>query len=78
MVVLLFVAFGGPQRVLGVALIALGTGAIFLARGFVRAKRSLGIRLPLSWPNQDALRPSAVRLWGAGLVLVGLFVVVGG
>lgn len=77
LVVLLFVVFGGPERTLGVALMALGAGAIFLARRFVRAKQALGIRLPMTWPNRGALRPLTVRLWGAGLILVGLLLVVG-
>jgi hypothetical protein len=68
--------FGGADRGLGVALALVGLGAVVWARSLSDAKRSIGERLPL-WPGRNTLRPFTVRLWGSGVVVLGLIIAIG-
>jgi hypothetical protein len=76
LVVLLFLAFDGIERLLGGALFIMGVVAIVLARPVSDAKQAIGERIPL-WPGRNTLRPFTVKLWGAGLAIIGLMCLFG-
>jgi hypothetical protein len=70
----LFLGLG--DRALGIALVALGTLALACAQSVATAKEKIGERLPL-WPGKNTLRPFTVRLWGGGVLLLGIIMVAG-
>jgi hypothetical protein len=65
----LFLGLG--DRTLGIALAAIGSLAIAGAQFVATAKEEIGERWPL-WPGKNTLRPFTVRLWGGGVLLLGL------
>jgi hypothetical protein len=69
--VLLSLFFGGPDRGLGIALVFVGLAAVLFAGAVSDAKQTIGERWPL-WPGKNTLRPLTVRLWGGGVVVLGL------
>ena len=74
--VLAFLFFGLRDRALGIALVAVGTLALARAQSVAAAKEEIGQRLPL-WPGKNTLRPFTVRLWGGGVLLLGIIMLVG-
>ena len=74
--VLLSIFFGVSDRLLGVMLIFVGTLALFYSRAVSDAKRSIGEKWPV-FPRNATLRPLTVKLWGGGVAILGLLMVVG-
>lgn len=70
----LFLGLG--DRTLGIALAAVGALAIVGAQSVATAKEEIGERWPL-WSGKNTLRPFTVRLWGGGVLLLGLMMLVG-
>jgi hypothetical protein len=66
---------GLRERAVGVALVAVGALALVRAQSVSSAKEEIGERLPL-WPGKNTLRPFTVRLWGAGVVALGIIMVI--
>jgi hypothetical protein len=75
-IVALGFVLGGADRGLGVALTLVGLAAVVWARSLSDAKQSIGERLPL-WPGRNTLRPFTVRLWGTGVLVLGLLMAIG-
>lgn len=69
-------AFGGSDRGLGAGLFLVGLAAVVWAPSLSDAKQTIGERLPL-WPGRNTLRPFTVRLWGMGVLILGVFMVLG-
>lgn len=70
----LFLGLG--DRALGIALTVVGLLAVACAQSVANVKVELGERWPL-WPGKNTLRPFTVRLWGGGVLLLGLMMLVG-
>lgn len=76
LVVVLTLVFGGSGRALGAALMVLGAAAIVFGRAVAIAKRSIGERI-LLWSGRNTIRPFTFRLWGFGLIVLGLLQIFG-
>jgi len=76
LVVVLSLIFWEPGRVVGAALILLGAAAMVFGRAVAAGKEAIGERVRL-WPGRNSLRPFTVQLWGFGLVILGLLLVLG-
>lgn len=69
-------AFGLSDRPPGACLILVGVVAMARAQSLARAKQAIGERWPL-WPGKNTLRPFTVRLWAAGVLVLGLIMLAG-
>jgi hypothetical protein len=75
-VVLTGLAFRSFDRALGAVLLVVGVVAVVYARRLSAARAGLAARVPL-WPETAAVRPFTLRLWGAGVAVMGVLMLAG-
>jgi len=73
----LYLLFGAPQRFVGAVLLTVGGFAALAARSVADGGRKSVRVVSLGTRSESTLRPTTVVLWGIGVAVMGLLLLLG-